>query len=217
MDSLMSKINLIEPQRWYNILYKAIEISEKHPRIEQFAPMGADIFLIIYPVFLIVLYIKWMIQKKIEDKQWALFIFFSCLISVIVNIIIQSFLIKNRPNVELFNADIGETMLHGLLPPSSFPSDHAVVSMSLAIATLIRAYKSKNRFLIWFWYFLVLIAIIMSGCRIITVVHRPSDIIWGFIVAILVPMIISYKPIFNTIKKRIIQPLIKLQEKIFNF
>jgi membrane-associated phospholipid phosphatase len=30
-----------------------------------------------------------------------------------------------------------ETLLHDILPTSSFPSDHAVVSMAVAVATLL--------------------------------------------------------------------------------
>jgi undecaprenyl-diphosphatase len=178
--------------------------------------MGADIFTLIYPIFLIFLYLKGIIQKKAEDKQAALFIFFSCVISILVNILIQSFLIKNRPNVELFNADVGETVLHSFLPQSSFPSDHAVVSMSFAVATLIRGYKTKNKVLLRFGYILVLIAIIMSGCRIITVVHRPSDILGGFIVAILIPLLLGCTPLFTHLKKWLISPLIKAQEWILS-
>jgi membrane-associated phospholipid phosphatase len=36
----------------------------------------------------------------------------------------------NQVNVE-------ETLLHDILPTSSFPSDHAVVSMAFAMATLL--------------------------------------------------------------------------------
>ncbi|MDR3168564.1 MAG: hypothetical protein LBU27_02130 [Candidatus Peribacteria bacterium] len=38
-----------------------------------------------------------------------------------------------------------ETLFHGLLPNSSFPSDHAVVGMSIAIATLIWGHKIRSR------------------------------------------------------------------------
>jgi membrane-associated phospholipid phosphatase len=51
---------------------------------------------------------------------------------------LQSFFLKNRPNMDLFESDVGDTLLHSLLPDSSFPSDHAVVGMSIAVASLIR-------------------------------------------------------------------------------
>ena len=173
----MTKFNLIEPQRGLSFLMTLIETPEKYPRINTFAPIGADIFVFIYPILLIVLYLKGIIQKKREKKEGALFIFFSCCISIIINIFIQFFFLKNRPNVELFHLEAEETLLHKFLPSSAFPSDHATVSMSIAIATLLRGYQTKNKKLIRIGYFLIMVAIIMSTCRMITIVHRPTDII----------------------------------------
>ncbi|MDR2415937.1 MAG: hypothetical protein LBD75_05010 [Candidatus Peribacteria bacterium] len=134
----MSKFQLIEPQRGYTILQKAVALSEAHLRIAKFAPIGADIFTFMYPVFLVTLYLKGIIKKQTQSKQGAVFIFLSCFISILVNIFFQSFFLKNRPNREIFDIDVGETLLHRLLPESSFPSDHAVVGISIALATLIR-------------------------------------------------------------------------------
>ncbi|MDR2189652.1 MAG: hypothetical protein LBP53_00145 [Candidatus Peribacteria bacterium] len=135
----------MEPQWGYTLLQKSIALSDTYPRIAHFAPLGADIFTFIYPIFLVALYLKGMIKKQKELKEGALFIFLSCFISVLINIFIQSFFLKHRPNIELFNENIGETLFHGLLPDSSFPSDHAVVGMSIAIATLLWGYKMKKQ------------------------------------------------------------------------
>ncbi|MDR0859860.1 MAG: hypothetical protein LBO09_02515 [Candidatus Peribacteria bacterium] len=115
-----------------------MKLAQNHPRIATFAPIGADIFLVIYPIFLIVLYLRGIIKKQLTDKQGAIFIFLSCLISVITNIFLQHFFSKGRPHLEILDDTIAETLLDNLLPTSSFPSDHAVVGMSIAIATLIR-------------------------------------------------------------------------------
>jgi undecaprenyl-diphosphatase len=211
------KLRLVEPERWYAIIDQCIELSERYPRIETFAPIGADIFVIIYPFFLIFLYLKGIFKKQLDRKEGALFIFFSCLISVIINTFLQSFFLKNRPNMDFFESDVGDTLLHALLPNSSFPSDHAVVGMSIAVASLIRWYKTKNKSLIFFAYILVLIALIMSICRVITIVHRPSDILGGFILAAFVPLVLSHPFLLQYVKKWLITPLIKLQEKIFTY
>ncbi|MDR0607220.1 MAG: hypothetical protein LBG52_02455 [Candidatus Peribacteria bacterium] len=138
------KLPLTEPQRGYTLLQKGITLSDQYPRLAHFSPIGADIFVLIYPIFLLVFYFRGIAKKQIESKQGALFIFFSCLISILINIAIQSFFLKNRPNIDLFSADAEETLFHGLLPNSSFPSDHAVVGMSVAIATLIWGYKTRS-------------------------------------------------------------------------
>ena len=215
------KLRLIEPERWYALLQKGIAFSEAHPRLVQIAPIGADIFVFLYPIFLIIFYLKGVIKKQTESKEGALFVFLSCCISMLINIFIQCFFLKTRPNVDLLNTTAGETMFHKFLPGSSFPSDHAVVGMSIAVATLIRGYKIKARYpkrgkrLIFLWYFLVLCALTMGGCRILTIVHRPSDIIGGLILGLLIPLILASSFVFPYVKKWLISPLIQVQERIF--
>jgi len=213
----MPKLHLVEPQRWYHLLQKCISFSEAYPWIDRFVPIGADIFTFIYPIFLIFFYVKGIIKKQLDHKEGALFIFLSCFISVVVNICMQLFLSKSRPSMELFSADAGETILHSRLPSSSFPSDHAVVGMSIAVATLIWGYTTKNKSLIFFWYILVLCALIMGFCRIATAVHRPSDIVGGCILGVSVPLFLASPFVFPHVKRWLITPLIKLQEWMFSF
>jgi membrane-associated phospholipid phosphatase len=94
--------------------------------------------------------------------------------------------------------------------------------MSIAIATLIWGYKIRSlhpkqgKGLIYFWYFLVLCALVMGLCRIITVVHRPSDILGGYILWATVPLLSASPYIFPYLKKRLITPIVRLQEWLFS-
>jgi hypothetical protein len=54
----MTKYPLIEPKRGIMLLETLVELPHQYPRIAQFAPIGADIFTFIYPVLLVVLYLK---------------------------------------------------------------------------------------------------------------------------------------------------------------
>jgi len=65
----MAKIQMIEPKFGQKIIDSAIELQNKYPRVEQRAPIGADIFVFIYPIFLITLYLHGMIKKNLEEKQ----------------------------------------------------------------------------------------------------------------------------------------------------
>ena len=78
----MFKITMVEPRRWYDFLLYLVKLWEDYPRLWNFYPIGADVFVFIYPVFLIALYLYWMIKGKIEQKKEAIFIFFACLASV---------------------------------------------------------------------------------------------------------------------------------------
>lgn len=64
-------------------------------------PLLADIFVFIYPVFLLVVYIYAMMKKKIEYKIASLWVVLATLFSVIFNIFVQFFVDKQRPSVVL--------------------------------------------------------------------------------------------------------------------
>ena len=80
----MDKIALIEPSWGMNILQWWIDIQEKYSFISDLAPIFADIFVIVYPIFLVLTYIYAIIKKKPAIKQWAFYIFFATLIAVFV-------------------------------------------------------------------------------------------------------------------------------------
>lgn len=211
----MQKTILTEPTRWSSIIEKCQNLSTSYSRIDQYTSIGADIFVFVYPIFLVILYSKGLLKKEKEPKEGALFIFFACLISTLINIGVQCFFQKERPIVELSHLDTEETILHQYLPESSFPSDHAVVSMSFAMATLLRGYKVKNKKIIVAGYCLIVISLLMCSCRVLTLVHRPTDILWGMSLAIMVVALLFWNPIYNFLKKFLITPCINLQEKIF--
>lgn len=158
-------------------------------------PKLADIFVFVYPVFLVLLYFWWIrrtdITRKLYYKFSALFIAFSMFLAVAVNIIIQFFVDKARPNIVLGLIDEKtESILHDFLPTSSFPSDHAAISMAIAVATLLVWISKKDRRFIWLSIPLFVFSLIMSFCRITGGIHWPTDIIAWSIIGIFVPLIV---------------------------
>ncbi|MEI8253727.1 MAG: hypothetical protein WCG25_08550 [bacterium] len=61
----------------------------------------ADVFVFTYPVYLLILFVWGTIKKKFYYQSSALFTFFATLISVCVNVFIQFFIDKARPNIIL--------------------------------------------------------------------------------------------------------------------
>ncbi|MDR0859861.1 MAG: hypothetical protein LBO09_02520 [Candidatus Peribacteria bacterium] len=57
----------------------------------------------------------------------------------------------------------------------------------------------------------------MSVCRVITAVHRPSDILGGFVLAMFIPLLLAFPPIFSLFKTYLISPLVRFQERIFSW
>lgn len=195
-----------------NILQWWIDIKEKYSLIRDLAPTFADIFVVIYPIFLISIYLYAILKKKTQFKQGAIYICVATLIGVLINIWIQTFFYKERPNVVLNQVQTEETLLHDILPTSSFPSDHAVVSMSVAIATLLWWLYTKKKIFTRSGAFFIIISLIMTLCRILTLVHWPTDIIaWIFLWA-LVPCILMIRPIRYALIKYIINPIIRFEQ-----
>ncbi len=209
----MFKILMVEPRWWYDFLLFLVNLWEKYSRLGNFYPIGADVFVFVYPIFLTVLYLYGMIKNKIEAKKEALFIFFSCFFSIVVNILSQQFFDKQRPIYEFWIQNLDqETLLHQFLPSTSFPSDHAVVTFSIAMATWLIAHKHHNKKLKIWSAFLFLFAIITGICRIGTTVHWTTDILAGMIMGILVPIVLMLPLVFKAIEKWLLLPIIRVEE-----
>ena len=174
---MMHTISLIEPSWWMDILNWWIDIQNNYEWIANLAPTFADIFVFAYPVFLVLIYLYAMVKKKVQIKQWAIYICVATFIAVLINIWIQCFFYKERPIVVLNQVEVEETLLHEILPTSSFPSDHAVVSMAFAMATLLWWLYNKRKFFTRSWILFIVISLVMTSCRILTLVAKEHKII----------------------------------------
>jgi len=65
--------------------------------------------------------------------------------TVILNLGIQYIVDKQRPEQIALSK---ENLIFDHVPTKPFPSDHAAVSAAIAMATLIRGIKTKNKFYI---------------------------------------------------------------------
>jgi len=189
---------LVEPQWWVNLLKSLFAWMQASVFRSYMIPLLADVFVFTYPIYLLVLYMYGMLKKKIYFKIAGLYIWIGVAVSVIANIGIQFFVDKVRPNFVLWLADLkNETLLNAFMPSSSFPSDHASVSMSIAMMSLFRGIKNKDRKFLRFGGILIIFSLITWFARVTSGVHRPTDIIWWSIVWIVIPLILMRKPIYR--------------------
>lgn len=183
--------HIVEPMRWVTIVQHLNTAMKANPTLSHRAPILADIFVFSYPIYLLWLYASWWIKKTINPKVWALMIWANVAITVVVNILIQFVFQKDRPNIVLGLADEKhKTILDKFLPNSSFPSDHAAVSMSIAVASILRWILHKDQKYIRFGIVGVIFSIVMCSSRVVTAVHRPTDIIAGMCVGMIVPLLL---------------------------
>ena len=124
-------------------------------------PILADIFVFTYPVYLLALYVYGIAKKKIYYKIGALYITAGVAVTFVINIGIQFFVDKIRPNVVLGLIDLKhETILNKFMPTSSFPSDHAAITMSIAMMSLFRGIKNKDKKFLRFGGILIIFSLI---------------------------------------------------------
>lgn len=128
----------------------------------------APIFLI--PLFLV---IYWIAKRNDNaEKNKLLLTFYSIVLAVIINIIIQQFVHIDRPETAL---NWARELILQHIPDASFPSDHAAVSIAFITSLAL------------FWFFRIFLIflplfIIMNLSRIIWWVHWPFDILaWSII------------------------------------
>jgi membrane-associated phospholipid phosphatase len=208
-------IGLKEPLWWEALLNNLYYWMMSNETLVWLIPFLADVFVFVYPVYLIILFIWWIVKKKFYYQSSALFTFFATLFAVCINIFIQFFVDKARPLVVLWLSDLKtETVLHKFLPTSSFPSDHAAVWMAFASAIFFRWLKNKDRkFIVWGIIFYIF-SLVMSFSRIAAWIHWPTDVIAWSIVWIVVTMILFNKKIFNRFENKINKNLINFFNKI---
>ncbi len=212
----MIPIALQEPLRWINLVTFLHDYMNYHNFLLNMIPITADIFVFFFPVLLVVLYIIWIVKDKKNFKESALWVFWSAILTTVVNVCIQFFFLKARPTSMLLWLSEEETLLHKFLPNSSFPSDHSAMSMWFAMWLLIRWIKNKDKKYVCLWLIFLVFALITGFSRIMVWVHRPTDIIGWFAIGIMVPLALSYDPIFEKVEKILINPLINFQERIFS-
>lgn len=129
---------MVEPSWGVHLLQVLNNFVSQSDSIFRIAAMLADYPIFLIPLFLVVTYIiRGMVKKHGQAKYGALLIVATAVLTVIINLSLQHFIDKVRPETALVAA--GHLVMQHL-PTASFPSDHAAVSMAVALAALLRGY-----------------------------------------------------------------------------
>lgn len=205
-------MQLVEPQWWINVLQSMNAWVSQSPIRFNTASFVADFIVFLLPVFLVVLYVFWIYNKKNNYKMYALRIFSSATIAAVINILFQVFFNKSRPETAL---EWSQRLILKHLPTMSFPSDHAAVSMAFAAWILIWVFMLKNqkqsKIMTYIWIFFVIASVAMSVARVMVGIHWPTDILAWWIVAI-----ISAYCAYYLLPEKTLQYLIKIEENILD-
>lgn len=150
--------------------------------IKDIAITFADAPIFILPIFLLSFWIIHNKKWETSKKENMLYIVYSVIMAISINLILQKLVHIERPEAFLHNA--GHFLLNHI-PDASFPSDHAAVSSSFLTALFLLGYR-KSAFIILPFFIIMLLS------RVIAWVHWPLDIIGWIII-----WIISWFTIFK--------------------
>ena len=207
-----NSIQITEPAWGQRLLLALNDWMTKHYLLVRLVPYTADVFVFSYPVYLVALYIRGINKHQEYYKHAALYIFFSSALAAIINITIQYFGDKSRPELMVQNKD---QLLLSHLPTDPFPSDHAAVSAAIAMATTLWGMRHGDKmFLRVAWFFWIACGA-MSVSRIAVAVHRPTDIIVGIIVGVLSAWVLLQESVRTRCKRYILGPLIQFEKWLF--
>ncbi len=144
----------------------------------------ADTPIFFLPIFLISMWIYYTYRKKTEvisdiwltksllEKENLLYIFYSVIIWICINLLIQQIVVVDRPEEAIKWVWM---LLLDHIPDASFPSDHAAVSVTFLTGLFLAWYKKV-------WFFFTPFVILMIISRVILWVHWPFDVIaWSLI------------------------------------
>lgn len=209
---MKNSIIITEPVRWEKLMIALNNWMTKHDLLVWLVPYTADIFVFTYPVYLVALYLYGINKRSTYYKEAALAVFFSAAMASITNQVIQFFGEKSRPEQAITNK---ENLLLSHLPTDPFPSDHAAVSMAIAMATLMWGLRHKDKkFLRWSVFFF-LASLTMGVSRVTLAIHWPTDILVWISVWVLSALLIFSRPVWKRLKKWLIAPLIHIEKWLF--
>jgi membrane-associated phospholipid phosphatase len=207
-----NSIQVIEPMRGQQLMIAINSWIVKHHLLVTLLPWTADIFVFTYPIYLVGLYLRGVSKHRDYYKHASFAIAFSAWSAAIVNALIQYFGDKSRPETAI---SLKQNLILDHLPTDPFPSDHAAVSAAIAMSTLLRWLKHKDKdFLkvsLFFWF----ACGVMSFSRVAVAIHWPTDILAWLTVGILSALLILQWSVWQRLVRHICTPLIAVQEWIF--
>lgn len=200
-----------ETQRWVDTLLFLHQRMNGNKTLVHRAPVFADIRVFSYPILLTWLYCYGRYKHTRKEKALALYLLLSATTVFIVNYVIKTLVDKERPYIALWLTTPKEELLLNNIPKDTFPSDHAAVSATIAMWLLLRWVKNKEKKYIYLSIPFRFFSLSMWTARIMIGIHRPTDIIVGRGIGIVVAItLIQRKKIENSRNY-----LIALEEIIF--
>lgn len=177
----MQTWTIYEPSWWKNFMLFLNDLVSSNQFIFKFASICADAVVFLFPIILLWFYLYGYKNNQLLYKKGSIKILLWIIIAIIVTILTQQFVWKDRPEslpwLDLILAHV---------PTMSFPSDHATVWFamwmgSILFGLMIKRYlnntKIYNRSIL-----LLILIILMVLSRVAVAIHWTTDIIAGAVI-----------------------------------
>lgn len=202
--------NIQEPLRGKSIMTFLNHFISQNNIIFSASSILSDAIVFSFPIILVFLTIYGWKQKKQALQEIAFIIFLSSGTAAVINLLIQSFVSKDRPE----SLPWLQLVLNHL-PTMSFPSDHAAVAMAFSVSFLLLLSRYSRNYKI-IWILLCIGSIIMGICRTAVAVHWPTDIIVWWTIGIASAYVIYFIR-KNRIVTWIMDLIIKIENNILDY
>lgn len=205
-------IKLWEPEILKKMMISFNDLVNKNDILVKMIPFTADIFVFTYPIYLTSLYLYWIWKKDTFYKEAALYIFFAWISSVLINVFIQMFIDKDRPEIALESKD---KLILSHIPDAPFPSDHATMSAAIAMSVLLLWIKHKSKWFMVAWWVFWLFSIVMSISRVWAWVHWVTDVVAWTLIWVIVALLFFHKKIHGFMCRTVYKFIIDIEKVIF--
>lgn len=203
-----------ESQRWVDTLVSLHQRMNANKGWVYRAPVFADIRVFSYPILLIGLYCYGRYKHTRKEKALALYLLLNTATVFIINYIIKARVHKERPYITLWLTTPKEELFLNNIPKDTFPSDHAAVSATIAMWLLLRWVKNKEKAYIYLSIPFRFFSLSMWITRIMIGIHRPTDIIVGRGIGIVIAIILIQRKKIEYSRNYIITIEEKILKKI---
>lgn len=172
---------IYEPTRWKTVMLFLNNLISSHQLYFKLASIMADAVVFLFPVVLLALYLYGYRYRLDIYKTGSIKIFLWVVVAIVVTILIQQFVRKDRPETLP-----GLQLILSHVPTMSFPSDHATVGFAMGVWLLLLWYDIKkyldNKTIYALGIMLIILVTLMSISRVAVGIHWFTDIfVWAVI------------------------------------
>jgi undecaprenyl-diphosphatase len=145
-----------------------------------------------FPIFALVLLLMWFVGKE-KDKYTVVYAAITAVIGLVINFVLGHIFFENRPFV---THHVNLLVQHA--KDSSFPSDHATGTFSIALAILWRKHRKIG-------FSMLIFAVLTGISRVYVGNHYPMDVLASIAVAVVVSRLVyTFKSVFTPVGRIII-------------